>query len=510
MGETSWVWWDATKKEGRRMERFDIFQHIAQRTGGDIYVGVVGPVRTGKSTFISRFMELLVLPNIVNAYEKERARDELPQAAAGRTIMTTEPKFVPAEAVEISIGENANVRIRLVDCVGYTVPGALGYEENGVARMVRTPWYDEEISFQQAAEEGTRRVIDEHSTIGLVVVTDGTITEIPREAYVDAERRVVGELKEIGKPFIVVLNSKQPEAERTRGLAEKLATEYEVPVVPLDAMNMSAGDALKVLQEVLYEFPVREINVELPKWVTELSQDHWLRQGFTEALTAAVQDVDKARDVSKAVEAISAYEHASACKLAALNLGTGVVNIAVDVPRELFFKVLSEMTGCPVEGDHHLVRLMMELVHAKNEYDKVAEALRDVRDTGYGIVMPVLEEISFEEPQLIRQGGRFGVKLTAAAPSIHMIRADIKTEVTPIVGTEKQGEEFVRYLSEEFEENPAKIWETEFLGKSLHEMMREGIENKLVRMPENAQGKLRETLEKIVNEGSGGLICIIL
>lgn len=492
------------------MERLDIFRDIAERTGGDLYLGVSGGVRTGKSTFIKRFAELLMIPNIENPYDRERAKDELPQSGAGKIIMTTEPKFVPSEAVEVAISPTLKVRMRLVDCVGYRVEGALGYEDESGPRMVSTPWFEEPIPFQEAAEIGTRKVISEHSTMGVVVTTDGSITDIPRENYVEAEERVIAEFKDINRPFLVLLNSSRPRDPETVALAEELSAKYDVPVLPVDCLQLTQQDALFILETLLMEFPVNEVNVILPSWVEELDINHWLRQRIEEAVRETVQNVRRLRDVHGAVERLGDYDFVQAVNLTRMDMGTGVAAIEISSPAELFYRVLSEESGLMISGEQELFRLVKELAVAKREYDKVARALSEVRETGYGVVTPSLEEMILEEPQLIRQGSRFGVKLKASAPSIHMIRADIATEITPIIGTEKQCEELVRYMLTEFETNPQKIWQSEIFGKSVHELVREGIQNKLHRMPENAQAKLRETIQRIVNEGSGGLICIII
>ncbi|MCL6580534.1 MAG: stage IV sporulation protein A [Firmicutes bacterium] len=492
------------------MERFDIFRDIAERTGGDIYIGVVGPVRTGKSTFIRKFMELLVLPNISDHNERQRTIDELPQGGVGRTIMTTEPKFVPDEGVRITIRENISLRARMVDCVGYTVPGALGYEDEKGQRLVNTPWFEEEIPFQEAAEIGTRKVIAEHSTIGVVVTTDGSFTEIPREDFVAAEERVVRELQDIGKPFVVLLNSCHPETKDTLGLAERLEARYDVPVIPVDVTAMDEDDVQTIMEQVLYEFPVREVVVNLPRWVEELEPNHWLRRRFKESVADTVRDIRRLRDVEGAVTSLGGQDFVDRAVLQAMDMGTGVATVEMQAKEELFWKVLEEMTGMAIEGRHDLIRRMRELVQAKADYDYVREALEDVRTVGYGMVAPRVSDMTFEDPELIRQGGRYGVRLRASAPSLHFIRADVETEVTPIVGTERQCEELVKYLLEKFEDDPRKIWESDIFGKSLQDLVREGIENKLFRMPENAQAKIQETLTRIINEGSGGLICILI
>lgn len=491
------------------MEKFDLFHDIAARTGGSIYIGVVGPVRTGKSTFIKRFMDLLVLPRIQDAHDRVRTQDELPQSGAGRQIMTTQPRFVPDKPVEVTLN-GAKARVRLVDCVGYAVPGARGYEDEEGVRMVRTPWFDNEIPFHEAAEYGTRKVIEEHATIGLVVTTDGSITDIPRQDYVAAEERVIGELKALGKPFLVLLNSVEPDADGTRRLAQSLSERHEVTVVPVNCLRMGEQDLLDVLHEFLFEFPVREISLRLPPWVEELHDEHPLRRQFLDAAWETIEGVERLRDMDGAVQRFADYDFVETVALKHVELGAGTASVELGTRRSLFYKVLAEMTGFEVTGDHHLVRLMQDLAVAKREYDKVAAALAEVHDLGYGIVTPTLDDIAFDDPEIIRQGGRFGVKLKAGAPSIHMVRANIYTEVTPFVGTEKQGEELARYLTEEFEKDPARVWNSDFLGKSLQDLVREGIQSKLHRMPEHAQRKLQETLTKIVNEGSGGLICIIL
>ncbi|MDI3540726.1 Stage IV sporulation protein A [Koleobacter methoxysyntrophicus] len=492
------------------MERFDLLKDIAERTNGDIYIGVVGPVRSGKSTFIKKFMEKIVLPHIENVHDKNRTKDELPQSGAGKTITTAEPKFIPNEAVELKIKDNIKFRVRIVDCVGYTVKGALGYEDENGPRMVSTPWFDKPIPFQEAAELGTRKVISDHSTIGLVVTTDGSITEIPRESYKEPEERIIAELKELDKPFIVILNTTMPREEKTKELKQEMEQKYQVPVIPADCSDLDQDDIYTILQEVLYEFFVKEININMPKWINALEEDYWLKKSFLNAVKEISNTINKLRDIEKAVMAFNEYDFVDKAVLEEMDLGTGVANIKIEPKEGLFYKILSETSGFEITGDDQLIRLMKELSIAKREYDKIAGALEKVKDTGYGIVPPFLEEMVLEEPEIIRHGSKFGVKLKASAPSIHMIKADIQTEVSPIVGTEKQSEELVNYLLNEFESDPKKIWESNIFGKSLHDLVREGIQNKLNHMPETAQMKLQETLQRIINEGSGGLICIIL
>jgi stage IV sporulation protein A len=492
------------------MEKFNIFRDLAERTGGDIYIGVVGPVRTGKSTFIKRFMEMMVLPNIDDIYDRERAKDELPQSGAGKTIMTVEPKFIPNEAVEISIKDGLRVKVRVVDCVGYTVDGALGYEVETGPRMVRTPWFEEEIPFQDAAEIGTRKVITEHSTIGIVVLTDGSFTDITRESYLEAEERVIQELKELGKPYVIILNSAHPENPETLDLVRDLEDKYDVPVLALNVAEMTPDDILSIMQEALYEFPVEEVIANLPLWIEELEPTHWLRADLDRAIREAVGSVHRLREIDQAVEAIRKDDFVAAAVLEDVNLGTGMAVIDVKAREGLFHKVLDEITGLGIAGDQDILRYLRDLSLASHEYEKVAPALEEVREMGYGMVAPSLDDMLLEEPELIRQGNRFGVRLKASAPSLHIIKADITTEITPIIGTEKQCEELVKYILEEFEDDPQKIWKKDIFGKSLHDLVREGIQNKLHRMPENAQVKLQETISRIVNEGNGGLICIII
>lgn len=492
------------------MEKVDIFKDIAERTGGDIYLGVVGAVRTGKSTFIKRFMESVVLPNIPSESDRIRATDELPQSAAGRTIMTTEPKFVPNNAVQISVTEGLNVNVRLVDCVGYAVDGAKGYEDENGPRMISTPWFDEPIPFQEAAEIGTRKVIQEHSTLGVVVTTDGTISDIPRSSYVLAEERVIEELKEVGKPFIVIINSLKPYSEHAQEMRADLQAKYDIPVMTMSVATAGEEEMIAVLREVLYEFPVHEVNVNLPSWVMVLNDKHWLRGNFETSVRETVQDIRRLRDVDRVVNQFNEYEFIERAALAGMNMGQGVAEIDLYAPDELYDKILMEVVGVEIRGKDHLLQLMQEFTHAKREYDQFAEALEMVKTTGYGIAPPTLAEMALDEPELIRQGSRFGVRLKATAPSIHMIRVDVESEFSPIIGTEKQSEELVRYLMQDFEENPLKIWDSDIFGRSLHSIVREGIQGKLAMMPDNARYKLQETLGRIINEGSGGLIAIIL
>lgn len=487
-----------------------IYHDISERTDGNIYIGIVGPVRSGKSTFISKFMQTIVIPNIESSFRRERAVDELPQSAAGRTIMTTEPKFVPEDSVAVRLDDSTYMNVRLIDCVGYIVPSAIGYIENEQPRMVMTPWFDTEIPFNMAAEVGTQKVINEHSTIGLVITTDGSITDIPREEYEEAERRVIDELNNIHKPFAVVLNCREPQSDASRELAARLSEEYGKPVIPLNCTEIGENEIKELLTEVLLQFPVKEICIKIPKWLNALDKDHWLKRDIFSAIKASAADIASVGEIKNIVDGISGSDYIDSCTVEEIDLGKGAGYVNITLKSEMFYRILGETTGLELHDEGDLMPCMIELAAVKRRYEKVKNALDEVQATGYGIVMPDIEELSLEEPEIVKQGGKYGVRLRAHAPSIHMMSADIETEVSPIVGSERQSEELIRYLLNEFEEDPIKLWESNIFGKSLHELVNEGLRNKLFRMPEDARSKLRETIERIINEGCGGLICIIL
>lgn len=488
----------------------NIYQDIAQRTSGDIYLGIVGPVRTGKSTFIKKFMDTLVIPNIKDESRRDRAVDELPQSAAGRTIMTTEPKFIPEDAVEVTLEGNASFKVRMIDCVGYIVPSAIGYIEDEQPRMVKTPWYEEQIPFNMAAEIGTKKVITDHSTVGVVITTDGSISDIAREEYEEAEERVIQELKAIDKPFIILLNSMYPASPEAIELAQQISQKHMVPVVPINCLELDENEIKRILAQILFEFPVKEIKVDMPKWVTTLEKEHWLRSEIYSTIESSAKSVTKIRQVQEIVTSMAQCEYVQQTKVSSIDLGSGRSRLEVCLHQNLFYKVLGEKTGLEIKDEGDMLDCVMELAREKANFDKIRDAYEDVDNSGYGIVMPTMDELSLEEPEIIKQGGKYGIRLRASAPSIHMIKTNITTEVTPIVGSEQQSEELVTYLLKEFEENPSEIWKSNIFGKSLHELVNEGLHNKLYRMPEDARNKMKETIERIINEGCNGLICIIL
>ncbi|WP_316638024.1 stage IV sporulation protein A [uncultured Ruminococcus sp.] len=492
------------------MEERSIYKDIENRTGGNIYIGVVGPVRTGKSTFIKRFMDTLVLPRIKDDHLRERALDELPQSAAGRTIMTTEPKFVPENAVPITLEDNARLSVRMIDCVGYIVDSAMGYIEDDGERMVHTPWSDREMPFRQAAELGTKKVITDHSTIGVMVTTDGSIGDIGREDYVSAEERVAAELTAAGKPFIILLNTTAPESASSSALAANLSQKYGAPTVPVDCAMMDENTVKAILATLLFEFPIREIHVELPEWLRGLGRDNWLRADIFGSIRDTAKGIAKIREVQDAVQSLSDNENIDGAELHSMDLGTGRADITVRLRPELFYRILTEKSGIDIHNERELMECICELAQSKSNYDRIGKAYEDVLESGYGIVMPTMEELSLEEPEIVRQSGKYGIRLKASAPSVHMMRVRTTAEVTPIVGSEQQSEELVTYLLKEFEESPAKIWDSNIFGKSVSDLVGEGLNNKLCRMPEKARLKIGETVEKIINDGCNGLICIIL
>lgn len=490
------------------MEKIDIIKSITERTGGEIYLGVVGAVRTGKSTFIKKVIENLVVPNIEDEYERKRALDEIPQSAQGKTIMTTEPKFVPSNGAKIKI-DDFDANVRLVDCVGYVIPGAKGYEDENGPRMVRTPWYDEEIPFIEAAEIGTEKVIKDHSSIGIVVTTDGSIGEISRNDYVEAEERVITELKEIGKPFIVVLNSTHPMVAETERLAENLQEKYSVPVMPISIENMTERDLYSILREALYEFPVMEVKVNMPDWIACLSPNNWLKKVYIEKIRESVIEIDKLRDVNDITSHFTDCEYISKAFLSEVDTSNGEVTITLEAPNDLFNKVLKEIIGVNIESKTDLLNLFQDYSEAKQEYDQIKSALKMVKTTGYGVASPTLNDMKLDTPEIIKQGSRYGIKLKAVAPSIHMIRVDVESTFEPIIGSELQSKELINYIMKDYDNDPSSIWKSEIFGRSLDVIVKEGIQAKLSMMPENARFKLQQTLSKLVNKGSGNLFAIV-
>ena len=492
------------------MDQNTLYRDIAGRCGGDIYIGVVGPVRTGKSSFIKRFMELMVMPGMGDGGSLERMRDELPQSGAGRTIMTTQPKFVPNEAVELKLKDGAGANVRLVDCVGYMVPGALGAEEDREERMVRTPWFDHDISFEQAAEIGTRKVIADHSTIGVVVTTDGSVADIPRSGYEQAEARVVSELKALDKPFIVVLNCREPSSRQAKALAQNLEKEYGVPVHAVNVLEMDESGIAALMESLLFEFPLRELRISAPSWLSSLDEGHWLGKSVLETLRTAAEKLQKVRDCEQFVQALSENEYADAAALSAVRLNDGSADVRLNMKDGLFYKILGEACGQEIDGEEHLFELMKKLVESGKAYDRLASAVESVEKTGYGVVLPSMEEMELSPPQLSREGGHYGVRLHAKAPSVHMVRVDLNANVSPMVGTEKQSKDLADLLTEEYQKDPSGVWATEVFGKPLRDLVRDEMSAKLLRMPDDVRRKLGLSLGKIVNEGSGGMICILL
>ena len=491
------------------MTQEQIYQNIAQRTGGDIYIGVVGPVRSGKSSFIKRFAELMLLPRIKNEAQRARAKDELPQSAAGRTIMTTEPKFIPEKAISVDLKSGGSFRARLIDCVGYMVDGALGQEEQNMPRLVKSPWFDQEVPFDQAAETGTRRVIREHSTIGIVVTTDGSVADIPREKYLTAERRIIAELNDIGKPYLILLNCVEPDSERAAALATQMEEAYQHPVYAINAAKITAEQLNSLLQKLLYEFPLREIAVSMPPWVNQLENGHWLQSSVYTALLELATNTHKMGDMAKKKTQLDC-PYVTGTTMTGMNLASGQVQLQINIDTGIFFKILGEKTGLPITDEASLLPCVLELAAAKSKYDKIRSALEQVQATGYGIVMPELEELHLEEPEIVRQGGQYGVRLSASAPSLHLMRATIHTELSPTVGSAEQGEELIKGLLKDFESDPGKLWSTNIFGKSLNELVNEGLQAKLLHMPAEARSRLQQTLERIINDGCDGLICILL
>ena len=485
------------------MQDNSIYRDIAKRTGGDIYIGVVGPVRTGKSTFIHRFLDSIVLPNIEDKYDRERTLDEIPQSANGKTVMTTEPKFVPDESVKINVGET-ELNVKMIDCVGYMVEGALGSEENGEARMIMTPWSETAMPFSEAAELGTSKVIGEHSTIGMLVTTDGTITDIPRESYVASEERVAEELKSLGKPFAIVLNSAVPGSDEAKALAAELEEKYGVPVALVSCPDLNQDDIREILALVLGEFPIKQLNFKVPEWMQVLPKDHALYRETLEKIDAFTDSTYKIGDISPAITEFDGIE------VERVDAGDGTGEMRIPLTKNAYYETLSELTGLDVSDEKKLFSKVRELAEIKSKYEKIENALMDVESKGYGIVMPTSEEMTLEEPRLVKQANGYGVKVTARAESIHMIKTGIRSEICPMVGTEEQAEQIVKYLIAEYEDAPEKIWESNMFGKSLYDLVSDGMYSKLEHMPEESRNKLGETLERIINEGAGGLLCILL
>ncbi|ABX42746.1 stage IV sporulation protein A [Lachnoclostridium phytofermentans] len=491
------------------MDNFNVYKDIKARTNGEIYIGVVGPVRTGKSTFIKRFMDLIVIPNIEDVHSRERAIDELPQSAQGKTVMTTEPKFIPKEAVDIQVLGDVDLSVRMIDCVGYMVEGALGHTENEQERLVKTPWFDYEIPFTQAAELGTKKVINDHSTIGIVVTCDGSFGEIPRDNYVVPEERTIEELKRIGKPFVVLLNSNHPLSEDTKLLSEKLSEKYDVMVMPINCEQLKKEDINKILSNVLSVFPITEISFYLPKWIEMFPRDHYIKKSIIETAKEMLRKLRLMKDVNDENCKVD-NPYINEFKVDKMVMEDGSVRMIVDIDNRFYYDIISEMTGIPVSGEYEFMKMIKELAARKQEYEKVSSACEQVKHKGYGVVSPSQNEIVIEEPQVIRHGNKYGVKIKANAPSVHMIQANIETEIAPIVGTEEQALDLIAYMKEQAQTSPEGIWETNIFGKTMKQLVDEGIASKINKMNDDSQMKLQETMQRIINESNGGLICIII
>ena len=492
------------------MTNLDIYKDISARTGGAVMIGVVGPVRTGKSTFIKRFMETLVIPNIEDEYARERARDELPQSGSGRTIMTAEPKFVPEDAVRIRLGDDTSCMVRFVDCVGYMVQGASGRFEDGSERLVTTPWFDHEVTMTEAAESGTRKVICDHSTIGLVITTDGSICDIDREAYIEPERRVVSELKSIGKPFVILLNSAQPDSERTIELERQLADEYEAPCIRVNCQTLTEGDICEIMRKILGQFPLCEISIRLPDWFCAIDCGNEMKSELYRQLICASDCVINVNDMSQMLTRISELDIVDAAYIESSDMGSGTINIAIDMPRALYYRLISSESGIDIHDDGSLVKVLRELGQIKQEYDKIKDALDSVRQTGYGVVMPQPDQLQIEEPQLVKQGGKYSVKLKAHAPAIHLLKTGVEAVVTPSIGGDGASEEIISFLLQGFDGDMSRLWESNIFGQPLYDIAQNAISERLMSLPPNARAKLQETLQRIINEGRGTLICILL
>ena len=492
------------------MSQYNIYKDIAERTNGDIYIGVVGPVRTGKSTFITKVMENFILPNIKDGYSKERTRDEMPQSGDGRSIMTTQPKFIPSEAVNIELDNNINFNARMIDCVGYLVDGALGHIENEKPRMVTTPWSDEDMPFEKAAEIGTNKVITNHSTIAVLVTTDGSISELGRDNYIKAEERVVKELKEYNKPYVIVLNSIHPNSPDTQNLAKSLSNKYDTKVIPIDVLNMGESDINDIFEGILNEFPISKVAIKLPQWMQILDYSIDVIKNLIEGVKNIIDSFTKIDQIPETIELLESSQDFESLIDKNLNLGDGTLTLCFTPRPDLYYRILSQECNCDIKNEYHLISYIKQLSAAKVQYEKFKDAIEQVNETGYGVVYPNLEDLALEEPKMYKSGGKFGVKLRASAPSLHIMQVDIQTEVNSMVGNEQQSEELVKYLMEEFENNPKEIWDTKMFGKSLYSLVNEGLQNKLLVMPQEVQKKMRRTLGRIVNEGKGGVICILL